>query len=108
MKKMIMIACTFLLSIINFSICCAPHEVVIIRHGDKWEQKNDGPYLSAKGQIRAEKFAQYYLKTFPKPNYIFSTRIGDNNCPNQSKSMRPLLTVIPLASELASLNNSKQ
>ena len=85
-----------------FSATCfsAPREIVIIRHADKWAHTEEGPFLSPKGQVRAERFALYYLKNFDAPDFIFATRPGDLRHPADSLSMRPVQTIAPLANEL--------
>lgn len=93
-----------LLVAVSFSTIAAPREIVIIRHADKWMQPKTGPFLSPKGQLRAERFSVYYLKYFPKPDYIFATKPGDANHPDTSQSVRPLQTVAPLANQLAYQN----
>ena len=105
MRKMLVVS-VGLLSIVmaSVSVFATPREIVIIRHADKWEQKNTGPFLSPKGQLRAERFAAYYLKYFPKPDYIFATKAGDSTDPDESNSMRSLQTVAPLANQLAYQN----
>lgn len=80
---------------------CAPREIVIIRHGDKWPQSSPGPFLSPKGQLRAEKFVPYFLKTFGQPDFIIATKPGDAKHPDESGSVRPLQTVAPLANQLS-------
>lgn len=94
------------MSIFLFSIpaLSTPREIVIIRHADKWNQKNYGPYLSPKGQVRAEKFVSYYLSHFHKPDFIFASKPGDAKHPNESDSLRPFQTVMPLANELTFLS----
>lgn len=101
MKKIILIF------VILFTTACfsAPREVVIIRHADKWEQKNPGPFLSPKGQLRAEKFIAYYLSHFKKPDYIFASNPVVHAAKEYTGySYRPLQTVIPLANQLAFQN----
>lgn len=101
MRKMLVVLSIAMLSFSVFSAFSAPREIVLIRHADKWDQKNAGPFLSSKGQLRAERFAVYYLKYFHKPDYIFATKVGDSVNLKESESMRPLQTVAPLANQLA-------
>ncbi len=66
MKKMVFFITGLLLIVMaSFSVFSAPREIVLIRHADKWAQKDTGPFLSPKGQLRAERFAAYYLKCNP-------------------------------------------
>lgn len=81
-------------------VLAAPSEIVIIRHADKWTKK-PGPFLSPKGQVRAERFTEYYLKNFNAPDFIFASRPGDLNHASESLSMRPVQTIAPLANQLA-------
>ena len=101
MKKANRITAVLLMLTFSFSVMAAPREIVIIRHADKWVQPQTGPFLSPKGQLRAERFSVYYLKYFPKPDYIFATKPGDAAHPGSSQSVRPLQTVAPLANQLA-------
>lgn len=76
----------------------APREIVIIRHGDKLLQKSTGIFLSAKGQVRAEKFLFYFVKQFKQTHFVFTTnpiylKKGDS-------SFRPTQTIAPLANYL--------
>jgi hypothetical protein len=79
-------------------VFAAPKEIVIIRHADKLDQAETGPVLSAKGHIRAMKFAFYFLDKFGNPDYIFAANpveeIGRNS------SIRPIETIAPLANML--------
>ncbi|HLB55705.1 MAG TPA: histidine phosphatase family protein [Coxiellaceae bacterium] len=101
MKKIIFI---FLILFTN-NIFAAPKEIIIIRHADKWEQKNPGPFLSPKGQLRAEKFVSYYLSHFKKPDFIFASNPVTNAADlDTGHSYRPIQTVMPLANQLAFQN----
>ena len=82
------------------NVFCVPHEIVIVRHADKWLQKDPGPYLSPKGQVRAEKLAVYYINRFGKPDFIFASK----PVPSKTGSHRPLQTVMPLANALTFQN----
>lgn len=87
-----------------------PLEIILIRHADKLDQYQPGPFLSAIGQARAEMFMRYYInkmeptptpahpypeQTFPIPNFIIATMASH-------ASNREQLTIAPLASELIS------
>ena len=89
------------------SAYATPREIIIIRHGDKFFKKHSGQFLSAKGQIRAEKFLQYYLSHYEQPDYIIAAKPGNDNHPDESASYRPLQTVAPLASQLSLLTGHK-
>lgn len=84
----------------SVSVFCVPNQIVIVRHADKWPQKNPGPYLSPKGQVRAEKLAVYYINRFGKPDFIFASK----PVPSKIGSHRPLQTVMPLANALTFQN----
>lgn len=101
MKKIILCAFLCLFSLTCFS---APSEIIIIRHADKLHQKEPGPFLSPKGQARAEKFVSYYLQHYPKPDYIFASKPGDSTHPHESPSYRPIQTVAPLANKLTQMS----
>src|SRR3990167_8848641 len=103
MKKFILL----MILIFASSVFATQREIIIIRHGDKFFKKHSGQFLSAKGQIRAEKFLQYYLSHYDKPDYIFAAKPGNDNHPDESASYRPLQTVAPLASQLSVLTGHK-
>ncbi|EKD77988.1 MAG: hypothetical protein ACD_42C00094G0002 [uncultured bacterium] len=101
------IAVLFGVFLITTAAISAPHEVIIIRHADKWDQSNPGPYLSPKGQLRAEKFVAYYLSHYQKPDFIFASNPAVSGDVAQGGfSYRPLQTVMPLANQLAYQNSS--
>ncbi len=78
----------------------APCEIIIIRHADKLST-HPGMFLSAKGQLRAERFVNYYLTTFPVPDFIFATKPEvPGTTLDYIASARPLQTVMPLANAL--------
>ena len=102
MYKKILFVTTFLLSSM---LSASPREIIIVRHGDKLvgpTKSHDytGRYLSAKGQVRAEKLAMYYMAHFPKPDFIFATKPAQFEGMHESTSYRPLQTVMPLANLL--------
>ena len=102
MYKKILLLSLFLLSSV---VGASPREIIIVRHGDKLvgpTKSHDytGRYLSAKGQVRAEKLAVYYMAHFPKPDFIFATKPADSKAAHESTSYRPLQTVMPLANLL--------
>src|SRR3990167_3126137 len=103
MKKLIL----FIVPLFISCVYATPREVIIIRHGDKFFKKHSGQFLSAKGQLRAEKFLLYYLSHYDKPDYIFAAKPGNDNHPDESASYRPVQTVAPLASELSVLTGHK-
>lgn len=96
MKQLIFI---FLFALANV-VMAMPKEVIIIRHADKLDQPRPGPTLSAKGQVRAVKFAFYYLEKFGEPDFVIAVNpysfIGKNS------SIRELQTVAPLINLLSS------
>lgn len=73
-----------------------PKEIILIRHADKLEQQDPGPFLSPKGVARAELFSKYYLSTYHMPDYIITTA-------QTHYSFRELQTVIPLVTYYAML-----
>lgn len=79
-------------------IFAAPHQVVIVRHGDKLMQKGSGSVLSPKGQLRAIAFAYYYLKTFGDPDLVITAKPADTK--TGLVSLRPIQTVSPLINML--------
>ena len=87
---------------ISFSVFSMPSQVIIIRHADKLLTKNKAPTLNAKGYIRAIKFASYYIKNFPKPDYLFAKNpLDERGAPG---SFRELQTLAPLANIIAEQN----
>lgn len=103
MKKILSI----FLILFTINIFAAPKEIIIIRHADKWKQNNPGPFLSPKGQLRAEEFVTYYLSHFKKPDFIFASDPITNPADmDTGSSYRPLQTVMPLANQLAFQNPS--
>lgn len=87
-----------------------PTEIILIRHAEKLNQYQPGPFLSRVGQERANEFMRYYLhkmepqstpedpnplQTFPIPNFIITTKPTNT-------SNREQLTIAPLASALIS------
>lgn len=85
--------------ILNASLAvAAPHQVVIVRHGDKLLQKKPGSVLSPKGQLRAIALAYYYLKTFGEPDFVITAKPADTK--TGIVSLRPMLTVSPLINML--------
>jgi hypothetical protein len=72
----------------------SPKTIILIRHADKLKQHDPGSTLSAKGHIRAINFAFYFINTFGYVDYIFASD------PKETKSIRPVQTVAPLANIL--------
>lgn len=102
MKKMISY---FIFSLLGIAIAVPafafPAEVILIRHADKLNASNDGLFLIPKGQVRAERFSDYYLKTYVAPDYIFATVSADEEAAKvKGKSYRPIQTIAPLANQL--------
>lgn len=95
MKKWLLI---FLLMLTNVAIA-TPKAIIIIRHGDKLDQPQPGPALSAKGQVRAVKFAFYYLEKFGEPDFVFAP--NPNSFVGKNSSIRELQTVAPLINMLS-------
>jgi hypothetical protein len=79
-------------------VYAAPREVIIIRHGDKLQQTETGPALSAKGEIRSIKFAFYFLNKFGVPDYMIAADPVDTQ--GKNSSIRPIQTLAPLANML--------
>lgn len=101
MKKIISLFLIFFAT----HIFATPKEVIIIRHADKWQQNNPGPFLSPKGQLRSEKFVNYYLSHFKKPDFIFASNPVTNAANEYTGySYRPAQTLMPLANQLAYQN----
>lgn len=94
-----LITLVFLIISMISTAWATPREIIIIRHGDKLEQAYPGPALSAKGQVRAVKFAGYYLKTFGQPDYVIAA--NPNNFLGKNSSIRELQTVAPLVNILS-------
>jgi len=105
------------ISAVFFLLCvgsaqAAPKRIVVIRHCDYLPQKNYGPALSPRGQVRAEKFVGYYLKRFGTPDFIFATHPlnrlqvnpRDKNAANKL-SLRELQTLAPLANQITKTTN---
>lgn len=74
--------------------CALPKEIILIRHADKLNQLDPGPFLSLQGVKRANFFSQYYLTHFREPDYIITTA-------QTRYSYRELQTVIPLVTTLS-------
>lgn len=79
-----------------------PREVVIIRHADVLDQKEAGIGLSAKGYVRANTFAHYFVKNFGAPDVIITSKPRDDA--DKDTSIRELQTLAPLANLLAEQN----
>lgn len=90
----------WLLFLMTFSglVFSSPHQIVIVRHGDKLEQKVPGPFLSARGQLRAIALADYYLKNFGAPDAIIAANMVEKNA--EVVSIRPILTMTPFVNLL--------
>lgn len=96
MKKLLLIS--LFLSFINLSYAF-PKQIIIIRHADKLEQTQAGPTLSAKGQVRAIKFADYFLNKFGEPDNVIAA--NPSNYIGKNSSIRELQTVAPLVNILS-------
>lgn len=91
-------------------VSATPHEIIIVRHGDKWlkpaakwaNRNNKNFTLNAKGMVRSVKLAQYILKKFGRPDYIFATAATDQH--GVENSVSDIQTAGPLASLLADSN----
>lgn len=92
--------CIGLMLIVNIMIfvpaVAVPKEIILIRHADKLDQTDPGPFLSPQGVMRAELFSKYYLGMYPEPDYIITTA-------QTHYSFRELQTVIPLVTYYAVL-----
>lgn len=101
-KKIFIILGLFFAIFGNFTVAlAAPAQVVIIRHGDKWED-TPGNILSPTGYLRAVKFAEYYLKKFKKaPDFLFAS-----NSTTAEPSLRPIQTLAPLAGHKELIENN--
>lgn len=98
MKKLLIFIVIYT-SLLPVTLFATPKEIIIIRHGDKLLQNDPGPTLSAKGQLRAEKFAFYYQEKFPDPDFIIAA--DDEGHAARGTSIREIQTVAPLANMLA-------
>lgn len=87
-----------ILTTLSCTAIATPEQIIIIRHADKLKQENKGPTLSAKGYIRAIKFAYYYLKNYREPDFLFAKNPEDNH--GKDISFRELQTLAPLANML--------
>ena len=102
------LALAFLLisTLISANIAFAtPSEIFIIRHADKLN-KNPGPALSPKGEIRAITFAHYFMTKWQNhiPDFIFATNPEGDTKKGlyiKGKSIRQIQTVAPLVNMLA-------
>lgn len=74
-----------------------PTQVILIRHGEKLDQKNPGPYLSRVGVLRSLMLPSYFAQNYPVPAALFAKK------PHGSSSMRTVQTVAPTANYFASL-----
>ncbi|MDP3559883.1 MAG: hypothetical protein Q8R79_06025 [Legionellaceae bacterium] len=90
--------CLLILMLFSGLALSSPKQVIIVRHGDKLEQKIPGPFLSAKGQLRAMALANYYLETFGAPDAIIAANLVEKN--SEVVSIRPVLTMVPLVNIL--------
>lgn len=77
----------------------APRTVYIIRHTDKLLQPEPGPALSAKGELRAIKFAFYFLNKYGEPDFMFAASANKDS--GGRSSQRALETLAPLANMLS-------
>ncbi len=76
------------------SVYAVPKEIILIRHADKLDQANPGPFLSPAGLVRAQHFSTYYLGHFHEPDFIITTA-------HTHSSNRELQTVMPLVTQFA-------
>jgi len=76
----------------------APAQIVIVRHGDKFDQPEPGVALSPKGLIRSVALALWYSKNFGEPDVIFASHAPKSH---PDTSIRELETLGPLASLLS-------
>lgn len=97
--KPILVVLLSLFTCFTFLPCHAtPSQIVIIRHADKLAQPEPGPALTVKGQIRAIKFAFYYLNKFGVPDAMIATDVIADI--GKGSSMREYETLAPLANLL--------
>lgn len=80
-------------------VFASPQEIIIIRHGDKLDQKDPGPTLSPEGITRSIAFALYFMERFQKTDFIIATNPIDLT--GKNSSIRELQTVAPLANIMA-------
>ncbi|EKD69931.1 MAG: phosphoglycerate mutase [uncultured bacterium] len=105
MRYVITSLSTFLLLLITPFVFAYPKEIIIIRHADKLVQNEPGPTLSAKGELRAIKFAFYFLDKFGEPDYLIAANAVSETGKNSSQ--RELETLAPLANILAERHSEK-
>ncbi len=74
-----------------------PREIILIRHADKLNQSDPGPFLSPRGVARADLFSKYYLSAYREPDFIITTA-------QTHYSYRELQTVIPLVTRISILH----
>lgn len=108
MKRARLLLAGLLLLLFVSPVEAGPARIVLIRHADKLPQKDCGPALSPKGQVRAERFVAYYLEHFGAPDFILATHpVSPDPAGSGGKlagyelSIREIQTVAPLANHLA-------
>ena len=75
-----------------------PREIVLIRHADRSADKYiSGQFLSAKGEVRAAKFAYYFVKKFGRPDALFAAKPSDKHNFKESPAYRAIQTLAPIA-----------
>ena len=87
-----------------------PNEVILVRHADKWlhpssKWKNHHDWdlvLSPKGVVRSVLLAQYIIKNFGQPDYVFAADPIDTA--SHTSATRALATAGPIVSMLAKLD----
>lgn len=84
----------------------APKEIIVIRHADKWPQKQPGPTLDPTGYMRAVGFAHYFLDKFGKPDFMVAADPDDQQ--PYSHSIRELQTLAPLSNLLSKTENTNR
>lgn len=63
-------------------------QIIIIRHAEKPDTLT-GQHLSNEGYVRAERLVSYLPQAFGTPDYVFAAE-------GSRRSMRPILTIMPL------------
>ncbi len=99
-----------LLLLVNMAVVChavlsVPQKVLIIRHAEKLDQKDCGPYLSQCGVDRSLKLPAYFVSNFPLPVAIYAQ--GQKK---ETSSLRAIQTMAPTATHLMQISpeNAKE
>ena len=83
-----------LLALVTWTVAADPAQVILIRHGEKPENKKD-PHLTPAGRRRAVAWKDFFSSRDPHPVALFAPKPSQ-----QHPSVRPIETLEPLGQSL--------